>query len=765
MDSIFPRDVAPPQGQMEMPDLLRPGDDGYLKASDAGLFATEEELKDAAAGVALQGGPVRPALKRIKQGYEARLLALTHQCMAVIGEIDAGLREVGAKIYREGEWKASIEKEIKEEKEKKKVLEANLRQLDFEIETSLQEIRKARLEQGKKFFQKQGEYLGNEIDLTKQEVLQHIKDRREIAEEIYKLQKERWFTNKDELERRAQLFEKELNRVENRLGNARKRTANLHDQGITRTTANFLIWVGYISLAGVGGVIGSFFQKRQSGGGTDFLSLIFRGFISLAQLTGPSKPYTSPWSIILAPLPLVLLVVLYLSALGLIVWFMDGRMKKFDPAAWVKKKGRDNRRERNRLNLTDRFSSSVPTPEIDRKAYQQLLAYFPFVVLAALVVWLLAAGLPQAAGAGNNIDPTFGLAGAYLGIVFILLSTSVALLYTTKIIEPRWRKFENGGGARNTLSRYVKLNWEIVLLMSLLVASLSLTAVMPMTDMSWISAEHSNLITWGAVTIFMCLCSLGLAYGLIQRGLFRDEEFLERLRRNYRQLIETQRVGPTLCDLFEGYELPDEVKEATDATRSLLNNYREARHMLDEYRMIYELKEIFEDDFDEDPSILKVLHKLWPFRRDGSALQPHFSLKNIRLRAMPRGEPHPIDYVAAPQQTARLLTSRAARTADQYKLAAVDGELVRLEQEKAEAKRRLERLSQEVTTRRRRRLEVAQEYELKRSSLAEKEEKDLLKFQAAYTVGRLAYAQLKDELDLPSPEDDDSEEPASFRPM
>jgi hypothetical protein len=300
----------------------------------------------------------------------------------------------------------------------------------------------------------------------------------------------------------------------------------------------------------------------------------------------------------------------------------------------------------------------------------------------------------------------------------------------------------------------VKLNWEIVLLTALLVLALLLTALLPMADTSLMSAARANLISWGAVAIFMCLCSLGLAYGLIQRGLFRDEEFFERLRRNYRHLIEAQRVGPTLCDVFEGYELPEDVREAADATGSLINNYREARHMLDEYRMIYELKEIFDEEFDEDPSLRSVFRKFWPG-------QPRFSLKGLRLRAMPRGEPRPIDYLAAPEETASLLSNRAARAADQSKLVALDGELARLEQEKAEIKRRTERLNQEVATRRRKRLEVAQEYELKKSALAERQEKDLLKFQAAYTVGRLAYVQLKDDLGLPSPDNLDSDDPVS----
>src|SRR5947209_8193759 len=151
MEGSFARDVVP-QGDAGMTEFLRPGDNGYLRASDAGFFATEEELRDIAAGVALQGGPIRPALERIREGYAARLAALGHQCLAVIGEIDTGLWEVREKIYHEGERKTSVEDSISEQKSRKGGLEADLRRLDVEIETSLQEIRKARLDHGKKFF-------------------------------------------------------------------------------------------------------------------------------------------------------------------------------------------------------------------------------------------------------------------------------------------------------------------------------------------------------------------------------------------------------------------------------------------------------------------------------------------------------------------------------------------------------------------------------------------------------------------------------------
>jgi hypothetical protein len=745
MESIFTRDPAP-QNEPAPREPSPQGEAGYLKADDSGFFTTEGDLRDIAAGVALKNLPIEYALDEIRAGYVARIAALGAQYAAVMAEINEGIEDIRKRIQKEDDRVEQLLTGLNRSREEKDDLQASLRRLDVQIVTSLQEIRKLRLRHGKEFFEKQGEYLDQERENTKQEVIQDIRDRREIAEEVYKLQKDHWEENKDEFERRAKLFEGELSRAESQLDVARRRTSKLHELGISRTTANFLIWVGYISLAGVGGVIGSFFQMRQTSQ-TDFLSLVFRGFINLVHLTQPATSGQGSWRIIFAPLPLVGLVVTYLLVIGLIILFMDGRLKKFDPT-WggVGERGRKGRGQRSQSNLLDRFSSYIPTPDVDRKSYRQLLAYFPFIVLATLVVWLFSAGIPQTgstAGAGTSPgapDPTLGLATAYLGVIFTLLSTSAALLYATKIIEPRWRKFEDKGQDGRVFDRYLRLNWEVALLMVLLIAALIITAVLPTgpapvpgtaPTSGQFAVEQYNMFSLGAVAVFMCLCSLGLAYGLIQRGMFRDEDYFERKRQIYRLQIEKNRVGPTLFEIFDRYEPAEEVK-------SLLNNYRDARHLLDEYRMIYELKEIFDDDFDEDPSLRKVFGKLWPTQ--------HFSLRSIRLRGMPSGEPRPVDYVLAPEETARVLTNKAERRSAQDRAAILDGELQRLEQEKTEAKNRLERLNQEVAIRRRRKLEATQEYELKKSALAERRGKELLKFQSAYAVGRLAYLMLHEDL-------------------
>lgn len=743
MENIIARELAEPEPVVAVSPAPA-GETTFLKASADGFFTTEAELKNIAAGVAFTGAAVEPALARIRRGYDARLDALTEQYRSVVSEIEQRIQDYREKILKEEERLREASTGIASFRQELGGLQFELRRLDVAVSTALTEMRKLRLDHARAYFEKQTHYLDAEILRSKEEILEDLRNRREIAEEIYKLQREHWETNRAEFERRAKLVEAELNRVEDELGQARERTARLQDLGISRTTANFLIWVGYISLAGVGGVVGSFLQKRQAGA-PDFLSQLFNGFINLVNKTQPSAETFGSWWIVVAPLPLVGFVVTYLAVLYVVVWFMDGRLRGFDDnwGAEQKKKrekGRGGGREHpGKPKLLDRFSSYMPTPDVDRSAYRQMLAYFPFVVLFTLLVWLFAAGIPPATnptpGApAANAPPSLGLATAYLGVIFTLLTTSAALLYATKIIEPRWRKWAETSSDSGAFDKYVRLNWEVALLMALLIVTLLLAALMPTgaaapgAPADPVAAERYSLICWGAIAIFMCLCSLGLAYGLIQRGLFRNEEYFERLRLKYRILLEQKRIEPTIYDIFDARD---------DDPAAAAAGYREARHLLDEYRMIYELKEIFDDDFDEEPALRKVFGKIWP--------DSTFTLRSVRIKSMPPGEPRPIDYEVAPEHTANLLRSRAERKTVHERLEFVDTELARLQLEKTEAANRIERLNQEVTVRRRQMLDVRQEYDHKRSSLSERQEKEVLKFEAAYAVGWLAYVQLRDE--------------------
>jgi hypothetical protein len=715
-----------------------------LAADEISFFSSEVELKDIAAGVALKGVPLDDVLKTICGGYGSKLEALKLKYEAAVTEIDEAIDEGKHRIGVDDARAASVRQKIENRRRELELLSARIERLEYVISAGLHEVRKKRFEHGREFFADQSKFLDEGARKSHEELLEDLKVQRELDDEIYKTQKQYWEADQKEFERRAQLWEKELALVETRLLTSRDRVSRLSDLGISRTTANFLIWVGYISMAGVGGVIGGFIQKRQNPN-TDFLSIIFQGFFNLVKLAEPAQKNAGALSFIAAPLPFVLLVVVYMALLGAFVWGTDWVLRKFDPIGWGgkdKDKSKGKRRPRERSGLLERFSSYIPTPEVDRKSYRQLLAYFPYIVLASLIIWGLSAGItPPPSGSGATPpDPTHGLAATYLGVIFSLLSTSAAMLYATKVIEKRAQNTVAAGGL---FGKYLRMNWEFGLLMLLMVAALFISAVLPVTPPPAPAVPASatpfdyNVLSLGATAIFMCLCSMGLAYGLIQRGLFREVDYLERWRLFHRQQIEKSRKGPTFHEVLEEYGTNEEI-------RNLLTSYRNARQMLDEARVLYELKEVFDGDFDDsdDPPLRKFLNTLWP-----SSDHSRFG----KIKAAPPGEPRPIDYVVAPEATARVLINRVEKRSSQERSQAVAAELQRLEQESVELRNRLERLAQAQTVRRRQKLALTQEYERLRSVLAVGREKDVLKFQAAYGVGQLAHAELKDDLVPPKP--------------
>src|SRR5262249_44741320 len=135
------------------------------------------------------------------------------------------------------------------------------------------------------------------------------------------------------------------------------------------------------------------------------------------------------------------------------------------------------------------------------------------------------------------------ITSASIGAVFTLLSTSACLLYATRVIEPRWERLirNNPNPQRWT---YIRANWEWGVLMTVMVTVVLLLTFLPLQD-------RTNYWTWGLVALFMIIGSIGLAYGLIYRGIFRDYDYLVRRRDEYLGKIEENVLKPTLNDVFE----------------------------------------------------------------------------------------------------------------------------------------------------------------------------------------------------------------------
>jgi len=161
--------------------------------------------------------------------------------------------------------------------------------------------------------------------------------------------------------------------------------------------------------------------------------------------------------------------------------------------------------------------------------------------------------------------------------MFTLLSTSTCLLYATKVIEPRWERLI-GVNPHPGRGAYIKANWEFGVLMSVMVVVVLLLTFLPLQD-------RTNYWTWGLIALFMTLGSIGLAYGLLYRGIFRDYDYLVRKRDDYLLKIEEHVLKPTLNDVFEATD--------TEELENTAQRYGKARAYLDGLRIENEMSDLF----------------------------------------------------------------------------------------------------------------------------------------------------------------------------
>jgi hypothetical protein len=108
-------------------------------------------------------------------------------------------------------------------------------------------------------------------------------------------------------------------------------------------------------------------------------------------------------------------------------------------------------------------------------------------------------------------------------------------------------------------------------------------------------SDRNNYWTWGLVALFMTIGSIGLAYGLIYRGIFRDYDYLIRKRDDYLLKIEEHVLKPTLNDVFEATD--------TQELEETAHRYRKASEYLDGLKIQNEMNGLFGETHPEyDPA-------------------------------------------------------------------------------------------------------------------------------------------------------------------
>ncbi len=461
-------------------------------------------------------------------------------------------------------------------------------------------------------------YLKEQTQELSELSLELQKKRVAVAKEVHTL-------NKDEYQRRVQLLEGKRASSAETLDRINTQVDTLRNLGITRTTAGFLTWAGYFAFPAAGWFLGEALydalgsSKNSLGNAVSLISVGIEGLANRLGLV---------WAAILVfAAPLLLLAIVF--ALFVLGDYMAGL---FDDN-WGK-------------HGDNRGASGFYTPpltQIRRRDYSQVVAKLPLIYSWALLPLGLAS-LLALSGARNTaslrsiaLDPWKAMLYTYLGVALTIVVSGFALLYTCFIVQGRL-------SAPHSTFASLRLHAELALI---LLATVLILLIRAASGAS-LGTPHTDLSRPLLWTLALLAIGFVVAYGLIYKGIFKDQRVLRR------QLI-------ALDDAIERYSgLP--AVETSDP---------EAR----EYRtFLKQLQERFErqwERIDFDPRDLGFsphLGRIFPARH--------------RRTLSPIG----MDFLFEPELTAQLGRIEAAEAVLTAKLGATAEKLVRLERDLTSAR-------------------------------------------------------------------------------
>lgn len=546
---------------------------GILMAEEMSL----EELKNFAAKQGLRGVPIEDAILEISKLQARKAEAVRSYFEPQIALRDEGIELADSELTSAKDDQTESQRRIDEVSQHLGDLKIRREAIGAEERRIVQTIRTRLIAKEDEFYQSSDERHKERLRLSREEIRQYLTDKLDSAKEAYRIKREVWETNKDEYARKVKAFEAQAAAQKKRFEESLERLKKLSEIGISKTTGGFLVWAGYISFAGVSTVLGGLLKTREKDQ-IDYVSSVIRGIskvIGDPSLQGFWPTYGKLLLLILAS------SILIVGSVFLTDWLLGWKF----PSWMVSKK--DRKAGGVRLNLHNNLSFRIPA--ITRKSYTQLVASVPFLAILTFLLALIAFGY-SSTGAEESKDTGIALASTYVGFVFMLLATSVSILYANYVIESRSLRHAGETDRGHKMSMF-RVHWEFAVLMLLLAVSLGYLAFAP------IDQRHNNA-AWGLVGVFMAFSSMALAYGLIHRGLFKDADRLEDDISACQREIEHYTAAPTIEADFEYVE--------SDDAAQILSDMRLTRHFLDQIRISFGLKKLFASSYRDD-ALLQAL--------------------------------------------------------------------------------------------------------------------------------------------------------------
>lgn len=601
----------------------------------------EQELKEQAIRLALAGHPLETAVGYLQAIHQEKQKAV----QLTLAQRKAEILGQEARVQGRVDQVAAAQRSVQGLREDKEALEDQKRSLQAEI-TKLEACIRAKRRQGR------ADAIVKEatrrIERAREEPKQRLETELAFRQKVFDIEEKCWNLNKTEYDRRAEILKEELDRTEQDLAGAKERAEQLKRISVTRTVAGFLVWAGYLGFAATGSAVSYVLYKRIPKGNSpsEGIGHFLAGLSELGEPFGPLGKLAAPF----------LFLLLLLALFAGIIWACDQALKRFD-GRWTRRLKRSSRQSQrrqteSRVEATPPLTQFFQLPFIERASFIQLLASLPYLFAAGVLFFLISTPAPLS----TSEDALQSLAPNYIGAVYSLLATAAFLLYALYIVLPRM----NRALGENHKPSLVKTNWELVALLSILILALAIAALAPNSQ---VPGDVYSRVTWGGIAIAMTLSSMGLAYGLIFIGLFKDVEKYERLRRQIRTAIESFSVRP----IIEVGSLID-----LDAVQEHFADLQEEGETFEFIRSIYDTTVAFSTD----PEDFSTFLDLWL-----KAVEPKGTAKQLFSRSKLRDSlqataTEGLDFEHAPEES-QFVHDR------NLKLLAIEADLRRIEQERS----------------------------------------------------------------------------------
>ncbi|HEX3069027.1 MAG TPA: hypothetical protein VHX14_10665 [Thermoanaerobaculia bacterium] len=373
-----------------------------------------------------------------------------------------------------------------------------------------------------------------QLDIQEKEAVQRVTSPR-LALQQSRI--DNWHSSGATREKQRQRLTDVQKRLQNQAEQAEGRLSEIREPLVSRTVAGFLLWAGYSAIAATGAAVAFLLREKADTNILTDLSTSMGGMA--ADLSRSVPPFLA------LPVGIVMLVSV-LASIAAAVWLCDKLIQTFDKN-WRKRQPNEHGFSRTALGL--------PSPVVGRRAYVQVLALLPFAYIAGLGLFAMTYRAANTPTPRVMLALTPAILHTAIGSVVTLLAASVFVLYLIKVIESRAISVDRS-----------RRSWEI--------ASLPLLIVLVFAV--GMARSQPDRFVWGCLAAFMVLSTIGLAYGVVYRGMFRDVDEVTRLLRTCEADIEELDTEP---------ELDDPTKAERNAVSGIERAFRQRRQgILDDAR-------------------------------------------------------------------------------------------------------------------------------------------------------------------------------------